>query len=450
MDLVVQIDHFAAAGNDAFLMGDVDDACADMAGVCLQVAENHGFCGQIHVGGTLIKDEHAGVTQERPGKGQALTLAAGETGTALSDPVPENIGVVKAITGADLSAQHIHQTGLLKSFDHLRLCDPALQAVQEVVHDRARKEVGFLGGVEQTVCQFLLAEGVKISAEEGDPAVDAGEVPGQRAHQRGLAAAVLTPERHRRTARNVQVCVICEGAAFFGIGDHDILQGDAAAGDPLAGCRDVKHGVSGRIGDLQQGFGLDQGGRGLIHESVDFIDGLDQLLEQQGHGDNIARTHAALGDQNDGQQDHQNLECNLACLLAAVIKSHILMVCLLGPADQQDIGAQAGLLVAAGIQAADQLQIQDRLADQAVQCVLLADDPFPDTVLGAYLENRNQNAADQVHRYYHGDQSRCLHCHLEQGTQGDQGGGEDVVAADLQQVAEACHSLVQLRSSLCA
>lgn len=257
-------------------------------------------------------------------------------------------------------------------------------------------------------------------------------------------------ERHLFAAGNGQILIEGQGFVLFRVGDQHLFQVHRAVGEGLAAGYPAEYLVRGAGGHLQQGLRFDQGGGGLIHKPVDLVDGLDQLLEQQADGDDRPAVHPAGADQHHRHPQQGDLKDDFAQLFQTVKQAHVFVVLLLGVADVQDARFQTVLLVFLGVHAADQFQVGDGLADLAVQGCFLVDDLFPDAVLGPDLKGRNHHRQHQVQQHDAGHHHRRMEQHLGQGAHRRQDGGKHIVAEDLDQLAEARHTLVELGGFLTA
>ena len=126
------------------------------------------------------------------------------------------------------------------------------------------------------------------------------------------------------------------------------------------------------------------------------------------------------------------------------------MVPFFGVLDRQNTGEQTPPLIVLGMHAPDQLQIGDGLADLPVQGVLLADDLLPDPILGADLKGGDGHGEGEVGQHDAHQREGRVEEHLDQGTDCREHCGEDIVAQDLDELAEPGHPLIQLGGLLTA
>ena len=110
-----------------------------------------------------------------------------------------------------------------------------------------------------------------------------------------------------------------------------------------------------------------------------------------------------------------------------------------GVLDRQNTGEQTPPLIVLGMHAPDQLQIGDGLADLPVQGVLLADDLLPDPILGADLKGGDGHGEGEVGQHDAHQREGRVEEHLDQGTDCREHCGEDIVAQDLDELAEPGH-----------
>lgn len=447
-ELVPQGDDLVTAFHDQRIVGDVDDPGPNLAGMVFDTGQHVVGSTPVKVCCDLIEHVQLGGAQEGPCQGKPLLHAAGKLIGLFADHAIQRLLRVCADHRIPVVAPYkMHAPQRL---DQLFVGDRAVQTVQQVLADCSCNEEGDLRGVVEHIRELLLGIQALVLAEQGDLALGVGIIAVQTTDQAGLAASVGALKGNLPPGRDRDIIVPGKGLVLLGIGHDQVGQMDLGAGGFLSGGGNIEHGIFLAGCDFQQGLRLDHRGGGFVHETVHLVNGLDELLEQQADGDDRTGGHLSGGDHGHRCHQQDDLEGDLAELFQAVKGPHVAVVLLFGPADRADAGQQPVAFVILRVHGADEFKIGDGLADLAVKGVLLAHDALPDAILRMDLENRDENGQDQIQGHDPSHDHRGVQKHLDEGTDGGQSGGKDVVAQDLDQLAEPCHALVQLCGLLSA
>ena len=265
-------------------------------------ASHLGGVGRVQPGEGLVEHHDRRVAQQRAGDGDALPLATGDRGAALTDG-----GVVALRQGMDPCIE-LRQAASLGDL----LIGGVEASVADVVGDGAGEQHAVLQYERDVATQVGDPDLPQVHAVEADLADDRVHAAHQQARQGGLAAAGRADERDLLPGGNAQR-EVAEGRVAVVGGGH-ALEGDLSADVPevdgVARVGDVDAGLH-EVGDPLAGGGGARDAAGVLGQVAQR---LHRGLEVRGEQHEVAGRHRALhdppaaeGDDDGGGEPHHDV-----------------------------------------------------------------------------------------------------------------------------------------------
>ena len=205
----------------------------------------------IDRGQRFVQHQDRGIAQQGAGDGDALPLAAGQARAALADHGlvavgqrgDEAVGVGGARGGDQLGFRGVRA------------------AETQVVLDGAVEQVGVLRDDRNHLAQRVGIERAQVAPADADRAPLRVVQPQQQAHDRGFPRSAGSDDADALAGRDVERQALMRRAAAAGIGEADVVEGDAGGDGWGAGCdgcgvgREVG-GIGREIGGVEREVGV--------------------------------------------------------------------------------------------------------------------------------------------------------------------------------------------------
>ena len=177
----------------AELVGDQHDRGApDREG--LERVGEHLLVGQVDTGGRLVEEEQLRLAGQSPGDQDPLLLSTGERRDAVAGPVRQSDDLERLVDGGSVATTERPQQPSVRE-------SPG----RDDLPDRRRYAGAGAAALGDEADAPPVVEVLERRAEEAERPGRQRPEPGQRPHQRGLAGAVGSHQRHELTGAHRQV-----------------------------------------------------------------------------------------------------------------------------------------------------------------------------------------------------------------------------------------------------
>ena len=257
----------------------------------------------VHRAGGLVQNQDVRIGEERAADGHQLAFALAELGGFILE-----FGVIPVGQAAH---ELVHMAGL-GAFDHPLLADglALVQAVEQVLADRAVEQPGVLQNHAEVLTQIVAGDVARIHAVDGNrPALDLVEAH-EQVDQRGLAGAGRADDGDRLAGLGLQRKILDQRFGRI-VAELDMVEPHQAL-DVLdvLGVLAFGH-LLGFVQELEDAFGRSQGALQDRGHRAQLAQRLGELTRILGERLQVAQRHRA-GEHLESADDHHDHEVQVA------------------------------------------------------------------------------------------------------------------------------------------